>query len=64
MFWRTIQLSSPRINNLILCGCLLIYSSIFLTKPNSEYASIACKVGGISAKAEICSYARKHFRSP
>jgi len=47
-FCRLIKLSSPNINNIILVGCLLTYTSVFLNdfETNTVTLHLVCKVSG------------------
>ncbi|KAL5007635.1 hypothetical protein ScPMuIL_016441 [Solemya velum] len=41
---RTVKMSSPNINNILLCGCILAYTTVFLHSPHDDTARLLCKI--------------------
>ena len=43
-FCRFVKLSSPNINNVLLLGCILTYSTVFMKTTDTSVATKLCKV--------------------
>lgn len=53
IFFRYIKLSSPKLNNIAVIGCILVYLAVVLlgvdhaTLPSEKYFTVACTVSTI-----------------
>ncbi|PVD28715.1 hypothetical protein C0Q70_11309 [Pomacea canaliculata] len=41
---RLVKMSSPRLNNVILLGCVCTYSSVFVQDAGGEHGVLACEI--------------------
>ena len=44
LFYRIIKMSSPDINNIILMGCIILYSYVFIDGLDTKEMPVVCKV--------------------